>query len=97
MWPHSSVFKSSSVPNIKCCVSIFFKTRLYNHKVLSSFSYVVYCLNDQGLAADIEPWLNKSEPDDMEWLQKKEKKLKELRSKLRHRLADLDDLREVGR
>ena len=66
-------------------------------KVLSSFLYVVYCLHHQGLAADIEPWLNKSEPDDMEWLQKKEKKLKELRSKLRHRLADLDDLREVGR
>lgn len=58
----------------------------------SAYAYIII---QQSLANDIQPHIGITQPADLNWYQQKEKKLKELRSKLRHKMADLDDLREV--
>lgn len=93
--PKVSIFVWRVCPLGISCYHWFWPTISLNNTIYLLHIYILSTYLPQGLAVDIEPWLNKSEPDDMTWLQQKEKKLKELRSQLRHRLADLDDLTEV--
>ncbi|XP_067935877.1 serine/threonine-protein kinase 31-like [Watersipora subatra] len=61
-------------------------------KLLSSLDEELTMLEAE--ATHLETYAGVTKPEKLEWMTKKEKKLKELRSQLLHRLADLDDLRE---